>query len=107
MSMRRSDSSDRLHFRTERINIENGLYYFTTREGTQEGPFTKHDQAEVAVAAYIRDRQHPTRLASAGSHFSSHAHHLSDRCLLERRARDRRLRDRRIEERRQAVLTPP
>lgn len=104
MSMRRSDSSDRLHFRAERINIENGLYYFTTREGTQEGPFTKHDQAEVAVATYIRDRQHPTHLASASS---PHAHHLSDRCLLERRARDRRLRDRRIEERRQAVLTPP
>jgi hypothetical protein len=53
MTMRQSDSEDKLHFRTDRITIENGFYYFTTREGTQEGPFKTVHRGIPGKAALI------------------------------------------------------
>lgn len=101
MSMRQSDSQERLHFRTERINIENGLYYFTTREGTQEGPYTTHAQADVAAAVYIRDHRDPTRIASALNAPDEHFYRYTDRRIKERREGERRLNERRDTDRRQ------
>jgi hypothetical protein len=43
-------------FRNQRLFIENGQWYFDTREGTQVGPF--HDVREVkkALAAFVAQR---------------------------------------------------
>jgi len=101
MSMRQSDSVDRLHFRSERVSCENGLFYFTTREGSQEGPYRTHQQAEVAAAIYIRDHLDPTRRASAANLPDEHIYRYADRRLEERRDAERRQQERRQEERRQ------
>jgi hypothetical protein len=101
MTMRQSDSEDKLHFRTDRITIENGFYYFTTREGTQEGPFKTHEQAEVAIAVYIRDHKDPTRIASSHNAPDEHYYRYSDERMRERRQGDRRQSERRGPDRRQ------
>lgn len=101
MSMRQSDSEDRVHFRTDRVSSENGLFYFMTREGTQEGPYRTHQQAEVAAAVYIRDHLDPTRVASAGNEPDEHIYRYTDRRTRERRDGDRRHTERRQDDRRQ------
>lgn len=42
------------HFRAERFSVSNGKYYFSTREGTLEGPFDNRDEAERELVLYIR-----------------------------------------------------
>lgn len=101
MSMRQSDSVDRLHFRSERVSCENGLFYFTTREGTQEGPYRTHQQADVAAAIYIRDHLDPTRQASATHAPDERIYRFSDRRMRERRDGERRQEERRQDDRRQ------
>ena len=34
--------------------LENGKWYFTTREGTVEGPFGELKDAEIRLAEYIK-----------------------------------------------------
>lgn len=65
MCKRSDDLRDRVHFRSERIACQNGFYYFNTREGTLEGPYRSRDQAEVAVAFYIRCRLDPSCVDSS------------------------------------------
>ena len=65
MSLRHGDCNTSQYFRTDRICTGNGLFYFSTREGTLEGPYQTRAHAEVACAIYIRDHQDPTRIASA------------------------------------------
>lgn len=48
------EESTRKHFRAERFSVSNGKFYFTTREGTLEGPFGSRDEAERELALYIR-----------------------------------------------------
>ena len=47
---RAGDNATRKHFRADRF----GKYYFSTREGTLEGPFSDRDEAERELALYIR-----------------------------------------------------
>lgn len=43
------------HFRSERIMVMNGAYYFLTRENTQEGPFETRWQAERELNLFVKD----------------------------------------------------
>ena len=45
------------HYRSERVSSINGQYFFSTREGTLEGPFYTRIDAERSIAAYIRRMQ--------------------------------------------------
>lgn len=72
MVMRSSDPCNGTHFRSDRISCENGVFYFTTREGTLEGPYRSRQQAEVAAALYIRAQLDPS--ASLSRHSSPDGH---------------------------------
>lgn len=50
---RHSDNSPGTHYRSDRISSINGQYFFSTREGTLEGPFFTRFDAEREVAQYI------------------------------------------------------
>lgn len=55
MSNRRSgDSGTKTFFRTERMIKENDAWYFSTREGTIQGPFEDLDEAHKELQEYIR-----------------------------------------------------
>ncbi|MAT94392.1 MAG: hypothetical protein CME59_17570 [Halioglobus sp.] len=43
----------RTHFRSDRIQQEGGKWYFSTREGTLEGPYDTVYRAQEALQAYI------------------------------------------------------
>ena len=53
--MRKDDRKERTYFRSERIAVSNGQWFFATREG-EEGPFRSRDAAERALARYIHDK---------------------------------------------------
>lgn len=95
MTMRGNDTEDRVHFRCDRITCENGLFFFTTREGTLEGPYGTRNQAEVAASLFIRDQLDPTRLASKLSPPDQQFYRYSERSSQDRRGDDRRLGERR------------
>ncbi|EJL02756.1 MULTISPECIES: DUF6316 family protein [Pseudomonas] len=51
-------------FRSDRICRINGEFYFSTREGTQEGPYDSRETAEREVAAYIQRMMQLNKVAS-------------------------------------------
>jgi hypothetical protein len=51
---RAGDGGTRKHFRADRFSVSNGKFYFTTREGTLEGPYSNREEAERELALYIR-----------------------------------------------------
>lgn len=51
---RKVDSSPSTHYRSERVSAVNGQYFFSTREGTLEGPYFTRVDAEREIAFYIR-----------------------------------------------------
>ncbi|HLD65063.1 MAG TPA: DUF6316 family protein [Pseudomonas sp.] len=48
------DPSPGTHYRSERVSSVNGQYFFSTREGTLEGPYFTRVDAERDIAFYIR-----------------------------------------------------
>jgi hypothetical protein len=48
------DSSPGTHYRSERVSAVNGQYFFSTREGSLEGPYFNRVDAEREIAFYIR-----------------------------------------------------
>lgn len=52
---RRGEESSHIPFRTGRIYYVNDQWFFCTREGHDEGPYPSRDEAEAALAMYIRD----------------------------------------------------
>jgi hypothetical protein len=48
------DQNPGTHYRSERVCAVNGQYFFSTREGTLEGPYFNRDDAEREIAFYIR-----------------------------------------------------
>jgi hypothetical protein len=46
-----------VHFRSDRVSRVNGMYFFSTRENTLEGPFFTKEDAERETDAYIRRMQ--------------------------------------------------
>jgi len=95
MVMRRNDIEDKLHFRSDRIACENGMFYFTSREGVREGPYTSREQAEVAVAVYIRDHLDPTSEESRLNASDPHVYRHTKRSSVDRRDDERRNGERR------------
>ena len=51
---RRTDKEARSWFRSRRFFIDNGKWYFKTREGTTEGPFGELKDAEIRLKEYIK-----------------------------------------------------
>lgn len=50
---RNIDPAPRSHYRSERVSAINGQYFFSTREGTLEGPYFTRVDAERSIALYI------------------------------------------------------
>lgn len=48
------DNSAGTHYRSERVSAVNGQYFFSTREGSLEGPYFTRTDAEREIAFYIR-----------------------------------------------------
>jgi hypothetical protein len=51
---RRTDKETRSRFRSRRFILDNGKWYFNTREGTLEGPFGELKDAEKRLEEYIK-----------------------------------------------------
>ncbi|BAN47051.1 DUF6316 family protein [Metapseudomonas resinovorans] len=51
---RACDMAPGTHYRSERVSAVNGQYFFSTREGTLEGPFFTRVDANREIALYIR-----------------------------------------------------
>lgn len=51
---RAGEETTRKYFRSDRISVSNGKFFFSTREGTIEGPFDSRDEAERELVMYIR-----------------------------------------------------
>ena len=54
LGQRRVDPSPGTHYRSERVSAVNGQYFFSTREGSLEGPYFTRVDAEREIAFYIR-----------------------------------------------------
>ena len=50
---RAKDTRQSTYFRSERVSTINGQFFFSTREGTLEGPYFSCDEAERQVPRYI------------------------------------------------------
>jgi hypothetical protein len=57
LSKREQDPAPTVRFRSDRVSRVNGLYFFSTRENTLEGPFISKQDAERETEAYIRRMQ--------------------------------------------------
>lgn len=55
MPRRRDDCTGKRYFRSERLFVSNGLWYFATREGVDQGPFRSRALVERAIAAFVAD----------------------------------------------------
>lgn len=51
---RQVDPAPGTHYRSERLSAVNGQYFFSTREGTLEGPYFTRVDAEREITHYIR-----------------------------------------------------
>jgi len=58
----RRGEDDKTHFRSDRVIVMNGKYFFMTRENTQEGPFDTRLEAENELNLYIRHMNDPNQL---------------------------------------------
>lgn len=52
--MRHDDNDNKTWFRSERFFSEGSRWYFSTREGTIEGPFDSRAEAERELMLYLR-----------------------------------------------------
>jgi hypothetical protein len=53
---RESDPKELTVFRSDRYFVVDGKWYFTTREGTNEGPFKRADDAKRELTRYLMDK---------------------------------------------------
>lgn len=52
--IRTGEDEKKRHFRSDRISMANGKFFFTTREGTLEGPFSTREDAERELMMFMR-----------------------------------------------------
>ncbi|MDO7895409.1 DUF6316 family protein [Pseudomonas citrulli] len=64
LGKRAEDVVPAMVFPSDRICRVNGQFYFSTREGTHEGPFADRETAEREVAEYIKRMLQLTQVAS-------------------------------------------
>lgn len=50
----RSGEQHRTYFRTERIFMSNGEWYFAIRDGAPRGPYNTKKEAEVELMLFLR-----------------------------------------------------
>jgi len=53
---RQSDPKELTVFRSDRYFVVDGKWYFSTREGTNEGPFASADEARSHLTQYLLDK---------------------------------------------------
>ena len=53
LGQRNSDPSPRMQYRSDRVSAINGQFFFSTREGTLEGPYFSRSEAERQIGFYI------------------------------------------------------
>ncbi|MDO3721739.1 DUF6316 family protein [Marinobacter sp. chi1] len=53
MEMRKGEG-ERHWFRSDRYALVNGKWFFQTREGTVEGPYDSHQEAQQVLLLYLR-----------------------------------------------------
>ncbi len=53
---RTSDTKDLNRFRSDRYFVVDGKWYFTTREGSNEGPYASAAEAMHALTQYLMDK---------------------------------------------------
>ena len=57
---RKTDRQDEsIHFQMNRFALQNGMWYYSTRESAEKGPFKSKDDAENDLASFIDDGQIP------------------------------------------------
>ncbi|MCJ8203399.1 DUF6316 family protein [Pseudomonas sp. RGM2987] len=61
---RAQDPVSAMVFPSDRICRINGEFYFSTREGTQEGPFVSREVALLEIEAYIKRMLQLDKVAS-------------------------------------------
>ncbi|MBO1538760.1 DUF6316 family protein [Pseudomonas sp. OA65] len=64
LGKRAQDLAPAMVFPSDRICRINGEFYFSTREGTQEGPFASREEALREVEAYVQRMLQLTQVAS-------------------------------------------
>ncbi|MBD8706924.1 MULTISPECIES: DUF6316 family protein [unclassified Pseudomonas] len=57
LSKREQDPAPTVRFRSDRVSRVNGLYFFSTRENTLEGPFMSKEDAARETEVYVRRMQ--------------------------------------------------
>ncbi|MGA3680722.1 DUF6316 family protein [Pseudomonas graminis] len=57
LSKREHDPAPTVRFRSDRVSRVNGLYFFSTRENTLEGPFMSKEDAARETEVYVRRMQ--------------------------------------------------
>ena len=57
MAKSRDGEDDRTWFRSDRFFAENDKWFFTTREGTVEGPYDSRKDAEQELEIYLVKRR--------------------------------------------------
>jgi Domain of unknown function (DUF6316) len=57
LGKREQDPTPTVHYRSDRVSLVNGLYFFSTRENTLEGPFPSKEEAVRETEAYINRMQ--------------------------------------------------
>ncbi|MDB5980671.1 MAG: thiolase [Pseudomonas sp.] len=57
LGKREQDPTPTVHYRSDRVSLVNGLYFFSTRENTLEGPFPSKEEAARETEAYINRMQ--------------------------------------------------
>ncbi|QSP95904.1 hypothetical protein LPB19_05730 [Marinobacter salinisoli] len=50
----RKGESEKHWFRSDRFSLVNGKWFFQTREGSVEGPYDTHQEAETVLLLYLR-----------------------------------------------------
>jgi hypothetical protein len=55
---RSQDPIPTVHYRSDRVSLVNGRYFFSTRENTLEGPYFTRTDAERETEAYINRMIH-------------------------------------------------
>lgn len=69
--------SSSIYYRADRVSLINGQFFFSTREGTLEGPYRSRREACEAIESYIRRMTAP-KPAWAGGKASGFSLSLSD-----------------------------
>jgi hypothetical protein len=55
---RKHDGEDsKFYFKTDRFIVQNGEWYYMTREGVERGPFESREAAERDSAMYILEQR--------------------------------------------------